>query len=255
MQIEDSLNGMRTHVGVIAESIDTDLLKWLQAESIVRLFDHPLHNKYINYYNHSNDDMNARPRDTTPVKTLSKLYVFSYLREDIACNIELADQGAETPQCAVRIESSDRVGCLSVICRTIWYYQKVSDLYTWDVSFLDFRDVPIRSEEPRLVYLDGRYFPNDFVEKIRRQLFDCGESLQKLWLRQINFASLEPLLDELLEDLVAHHEAGLAQRKLVLLLKGHFYIERTHLSWEFVKKWMNRCEKVDSIYCEIPGYR
>ena len=46
MQVEDYLNTMRT--GFCHPSIDADLFKSLQAESSVRLFDHPLHNKYIN---------------------------------------------------------------------------------------------------------------------------------------------------------------------------------------------------------------
>ena len=59
----------------------------------------------------------------------------------------------------------------------------------------------------------------------------------------------ESLLDELLEDLVAHHEVGLAQRKLWLVLRG--YTHPTSLSEEFMEKWRNRCEKVDSIDCKI----
>ena len=54
----------------------------------------------------------------------------------------------------------------------------------------------------------------------------------------------ESLLDELLEDLV-----GLAQRKLWLVLRG--YTHPTSLSEEFMEKWRNRCEKVDSIDCKI----
>ena len=88
----------------------------------------------------------------------------------------------------------------------------------------------------------------------------------------MNLAPFEPLLDELLEDLVAHHEAGLAQRKpslwqrltgrgnreaglaqrkLELWLGGDKYYFPTNLSREFVEKWRNRCEKVDSIDCTI----
>ena len=146
MQAEDCLNEMRTGRDPL---IDTDLLELHHAESKIQL-PHPLHNKYIHHYSHSDDDMNGRPRDTTPVRTLSRLYVFRYLREDIACNIELSDQGAETPECSMKINLSDPVKCLSVICRTIWHYQKVTDLDVNGVSFKDFRagDVPIMSKEP-----------------------------------------------------------------------------------------------------------
>ena len=49
MQVEDYLNEMRSGG---RPSIDADLFKSLHAESSARLVDHPLHNKYINYYDH-----------------------------------------------------------------------------------------------------------------------------------------------------------------------------------------------------------
>ena len=91
--------------------------------------------------------------------------------------------------------------------------------------------------------------PDDFMQILLRQLKGCGESLQHLELKWMDLAPFESLLDELLEGLVAHHEAGLAQRKLVLMLEG--LIQPTNLSEEFVKKWRNRCKKVDSIDCLI----
>ena len=70
----------------------------------------------------------------------------------------------------------------------------------------------------------------------------------------MDLSPFEPLIDELLEDLLAHHQrkrqAGLAQRKLVLYLVGNIN-NRTNLSEEFVEKWRNRCRKVDSISCGI----
>ena len=49
---------------------------------------------------------------------------------------------------------------------------------------------------------------------LRRNFTDAGAD------QYMNLRPFESLLDELLEDLVAHHEAGLAQRKLVLELIG-----------------------------------
>ena len=107
-----------------------------------------------------------------------------------------------------------------------------------------------RLTKPVSVDLFWCKFPAVFMEKILRQLFGCGDSLQKLQLYWMNLAPFESLLDELLEELVAHHEAGLAQRKLQLELRGKKK-HPTNLSEEFVKKWRNRCEKVDSIDCQI----
>ena len=167
MQVEDYLYTMRTDPACPV-SLDDDLFKWLHKESTVRLFDHPLHNKYINYYDHSNDDMNDRPRDTTPVNTLSKLYLFRYLREDIPCTIKSSNQGSETPECAVQIISRDRFGCLSVICRTIWDNQKVSDLYISGVEDFRIFEAPIMSKEPRLLYLVRCHLPDSFFKEIFR---------------------------------------------------------------------------------------
>ena len=84
MQVEDYLNEMRT--GHYAPSIDDDLFKWLQAECSVRLVDHPLHNKYINYYDHRKDS------DTTPVYYPSQVYHF-YLMSTRGCVGESPDPG------------------------------------------------------------------------------------------------------------------------------------------------------------------
>ena len=113
------------------------------------------------------------------------------------------------------------------ICSQIFTHQPVTDLHMEDVTC------------------------NGFIKILLGQLIDChcGETLQMLRLISMNLAPFESLLDELLEDLVAHHEAGLAQRKLELSLYGNGY--PTNLSEEFVEKWLNRCEKVDSIDCVI----
>ena len=97
--------------------------------------------------------------------------------------------------------------------------------------------------------------PDGHVEKILRQLFGCGESLQRLGLWSMDHKCIESLLDELLEDLVAHHqrkrEAGLAQRKFELWLTEEFVILLTDLSEEFKEKWRSRCQDIDSVYCKI----
>ena len=97
-------------------------------------------------------------------------------------------------------------------------------------------------------------FPEVFMQILLRQLIEChcGETLQELQLSWMNLKPFESLLDELLEDLAAHHEAGLAQRELLLRLTGGIF-QPTNLSEEFVEKWRNRCKKVDSIHCRIYG--
>ena len=98
--------------------------------------------------------------------------------------------------------------------------------------------------------------PESFLTNILHQLFHCIHSLENLKLYGINLRPFEPLLDELLDDLVAHHEAQKGVRQLWLQLKSGYNTSTgrfttTNLSAEFVKKWNQRCKGIESIYCDI----
>ena len=240
IQVEDYLNQMRTGYRPL---IDADLFKSLQAESSVRLFDHPLHNKYINYY---------EDRDTT-VYYPSRLYHFIEMEHEVLLEDHLI-HGEEIRPCAMNIyDPREAVSdSLLSICSQIFTHQPVTDLQMSHVT-CNSLEAP-RLIKPVTVDLYQCEFPEDFMQILLRQLIECrcGETLQRLELYGMNLVPFQSLLDELLEDLVAHHEAGLAQRKLRLwLFEDKFFNERTNLSEEFVEKWRNRCEKVDSIDCEI----
>ena len=232
-------------------SIDADLFKWLQHEATVRLVDDPLHNKYINYYDHSR--WRGDP-DTAPVYYPSRLYYFEQMRREVVLENHLTE-GEEIPPCAMYIRRPREAvsDSLLLICSQIWRHQAVTDLWMMDVT-CNSLEAPALTK-PRVVYLSGCELPEDFITKIHRQLIEChcGETLQELKLSYMDLRPFEPLLDELLEDLVAHHEAGLAQRELWLRLEGTKDY-RTNLSSRFVEKWWNRCRKVDSIHCFIGDY-
>ena len=247
MKVEDYLNQMRTHDYV---TMDTNLFKSLHTESTVRLVSDPLHNKYINYYNH--ESFGYDPNDTTPVYYPSRLYVFEDVRHKVV--LDHHTDGEEIPPCAMYIWSLDEAvtDSLLSICSEIWKYQAVSDLRMDPVICTDSTLDPPRMANPRCLALRDCQFPGPFIRKLLHQLFDCSESLEMLWLSRMNLEPFERNLDELLENLVAHHEAGLAQRKLEILLIGGKHIQLTNLSREFKKKWRKRCEKVDSIHCKIP---
>ena len=222
-------------------SIDDDLFRTLHSESRVRLVDHPLHNKYINY---------CRDRDTT-VYYPSQVYHFYRMSREVVLDNHFI-QGEEIPPCAMYIFHPDRAVKDSLLstCSQISTHQPVTDLY-----MLDVRCKPLEAPrliKPRTVRLHDCRLPEVFMQILLRQLIEChcGETLQRLELKYMNLGPFESLLDELLEDLVAHHEAGLAQRKLRLRLGANMF-QRINLSKEFMKKWQNRCEKVDSIHCRI----
>ena len=216
--------------------IDDDLLNSLHAESFVRLVDDPLHNKYINYYNHDEDE---RPSDTAPVYYPSRLYEFYHMRHEVVLENHLT-QGEIAP-CAMWIYEPRKavMDSLLSICSDIFTHQAVTDLYMKGVT-CNWLETP-RLIKPQMLYLNECLLPDIYVKQLFLQLFGCGETLQCLQLFNMNLGPYESLLDELLEDLVAHHEAGLAQRELRLLI-GY-----SNLFEEFVKKWRNRCGKVDSI--------
>ena len=250
MQVEYYLMVIRTS-GVIHLPIDPHLFKWLHAESTVPL-PHPLHNKYINYYDHLGDERKKRPLDTAQVYWPSRVYHFINMRHKV--ELDRHTEGEEFPPCAMLIYDPDEAvsDSLFLICSEIFKHQAVNHLYMVDVTSNSL-EAP-RLTNPRVVSLVECKLPYDFVEKILRQLKGSGESLQFLRL-DMNLAPFESLLDELFEDLVAHHQrkrkAGLAQRKLWLELREGFFQQPTNLSDEFWEKWRNRCEKVDSIHCMI----
>ena len=222
--------------------IDPDLFRSLQREATVRLVDDPLHNKYINY-----NDEDERKKVYFP----SQVYDFKEMNHEVVLENH---QGEEIPPCAMNIRRPDEAvsDSLLSICSQIWKHQPVSCLWMEDVTCNSLE--PPRLTNPWVVHLFDCRLPEDFVEKLLRQLIEChcGGTLQELYLGYMDLRPFEPLIDELLEDLVAHHEAGLAQGKLWLMLRLRGFEDNpTNLSWEFVEKWRNRCEKVDSIYCEI----
>ena len=240
MQVEDYLNQMRTGL----PGIDADLLKVLRAESSVRLVDHPLHNKYINYCE----------GDDTTVYYPSQVYHFYGMEHGVVLENHLTES-TEIPPCAMYIDQPDEAvrDSLLPICSQISTHQPVTDLRMEHVT-CNSLEAP-RLIKPVRVGLNYCEFPEVFMQNLLRQLIEChcGETLQKLYLDDMDLGPFESLLDELLEDLVAHHEAGLAQRKLVLALEGGLK-KPNNLSEEFMEKWRNRCEKVDSIHCLIVDY-
>ena len=248
MQVEDYLNKMRNSDDI--PTIDPDLFKLLHAESRVPLFDHPLHNKYINYYDHEWGEP-----DTTPIYCPSRIYRFWDMRHEVELENHL-EEGEEIPPCAMFIGVIHEAlsDSLLLTCSEISKHQVVTDLRLWQVTCNNHTLQMLRLTNIKSLFLLECDLPDSHIRNFLHQLFGCGESLQGLELRYMNLAPFESLLDELLEDLVAHHQrkrkAVLAQRKLLLSLMGS-RLSPTNLCEEFVEKWRNRCEKVDSIDCEI----
>ena len=253
MQVEDYLRQMRTNY---YPSIDADLFNSLYHEATVKLPDHPLHNQYINRYNHFEDDWRTRPRDVTRIYFPSRVYHFRYMSEAVVLENHLS-AAAQTPNCTMFIwidpdlipEARDML----LVCSEISNQQPVTALYMHDVTCNDSSLTAPRMNNPQVLKLSFCDLPTNFVENLIQQLKGSGDSLQKLQLSYMNLRPYESLLDELLENLVAHHETHKGQRKLELKLWGGEE-DPTNLSEGFRVKWRERCEGVESIHCEIDDY-
>ena len=239
MQIEEYLRQMRTSE---YPSIDADLFKSLHAESAVKWSDHPLHNQFVNHHDHREDDQNERPLDTTPVFHPSRVYHFWYMEEAV-----VVDAHHSEIDCVMYIyrPAESVTNNILTTCSTISLHQPVRNLRMFGVTCLDSSLTALRMINPQSLHLFDCDLPDQFVRSLIRDLFGAEDSLQGLVLWNLDLSPCESLLDELLENLVAHHEAHRGQRELRLGLMG------TRLSEDFQKRWWERCEGVESIHCWI----
>ena len=242
MQVEDYLNRMRTGHPLI----DADLFRWLHSEATVRLFDHPLHNKYINYYDHVEDEGEKRPSDTI-VYLPSTIYDFWQMMEDIVLG-EYKEQRAEIPESAMFMFGPNVTVTKSLLskCRAISEHQAVTDLrmkYVFYVDDATEAEAPILSRNIRSLHIGICRLPSSFMRNILQQLHDCV-TLVSLKLHRVDLRKVEEDLDKLLDNLV-FHKKGLSQEKLRIRIKGY------GLPKEFVAKWNERCEGITSIDCDI----
>ena len=220
---------------------DMSLFDSLYRESRVPLPDRPLHNKYINFYNHAHDD------DTTPVYTPSQYYEFIRMKKDVVLE-EVRE--TEIPECAMAVTDPDESVTKSLLktCRKISEHQKVTDLYMEEVrcESSTLEELPLISAHTRSVNLIRCALPMSYLRYLFRQLSQSVNTLQYLNLEGMDLKPIETELDKLLERLVSHHESGKAQSKLILMIIGSKE-EPTNLSEEFVNKWTERCEGIESI--------
>ena len=248
MLIEHNLSAMRGMSDNL--SIDVDLLKSLYTESTFPLHGHPLRNNHINYYNYRKDDKITQI-DTNPIYTPSKLYLFCSLRENVTLDTANGNQETEPKDCAMFIDGVDDSVNDSILlnAQRISKQQPISDLLIQNMR-CDFTtaEAPTLSNVRSLIVANC-VVPVSFLKNIMHQLLSCRDTLQHFVLSKMDLRELEPLMDELLEYLVSHHERGLAQTKLRLWLGDDYY--PTNLSEQFETKWQQCCEGVKSIDCQI----
>ena len=199
MQIEDYLSMMRTG-GIL---IDTDLFRSLYSECTVPFPDNPLHNTFINYYNHRNDDNMKRPRDTS-FHFPSRVYHFDNMKK-VPTLDDIKEQEAEIPECAMMIFNPVKSVMESLIsqCQMISEQQPVTDLFMHRVycDTMAPREALKLSKSIQSLTLCNCGLPTSFMRDILQQLHDCV-TLRWLELRFMDLREVEENLDKLLDNLV-----------------------------------------------------
>ena len=243
MYIKDYLNWMRA--GDLLH-IDKDLFKSMYSECTVPLPEHMLHNKFINYYNLTLDDLMNRPGDTTPIYFPSRVYHFGFMKE-VPTLSDIKEQEAEIPECAMTIFNPDVKVMESLLtqCQMISEHQPVTDLFMDNVycDGASAEALKLSKSMQSLSFWDCKLLTH-FMRDIFQQLHDCV-TLRLLRLWEMDLRKVEKDLDRLLDNLVSYHEKGSSQTKLKLV------ILRSKLSEDFLKKWNERCKGIGSIDCHI----
>ena len=164
---------------------DTGLFTSMYRESKIQLPGYPLHNQYLNYYDHGEDDYKKRPRDTTRMYTPCRFYLFNNVKQLITCD-EHREEPDEIPDCVVWAQKSAASVTTNVLLtiRNISQQQKIANLFLWDVKYqriltllccVDVMETDIFNMSKSAKTLDVRYFdlPPNVTEHLLQQLNHC----------------------------------------------------------------------------------
>ena len=178
---------------------DASLFESLYSESTGRLPYQPLHNPYINYYNHDTFRSHCGPIDKSPVYTPSKLYVFDHMRAAVTCSTEQRGGGGieeEALGCAIGIFHADPriTQRLLTVCHKICQHQPVTHLcIDWlrcdDVTE---PDVFTMSRNAVSLVLQACRLPAAVLNHLLHQMSDCA-TLRTIELRDTSLAGVTSL--------------------------------------------------------------
>ena len=175
--MEEKLDEMRR--GYHPYTAGVALIESLYRESRVSLPGQPYHNAHINYY--INPRYCPGPRDTSPIYTPSKQYVFSQMKEVVTFNTEHkggeGDQ-EETLGCAICIVSPDPSVTKSLLtaCRTISQHQPITDLCIEELLCDDITEIDVFTMGRNAVSLrlESCSLPLDMLNHLLHQMSDCN---------------------------------------------------------------------------------
>ena len=137
MQVEHYLRHMRISGRFHGRSsIEADLFRSFNTEATVPLPDHPLHNKFLNFYDHDEDDNGNRPRDTNKIYFPSRVYHFHEMEEAVVLENHLS-AAAQTPKCTMTLIYPRDERDVLLVCSEIFKQQPVTHLRMWGVRCRD----------------------------------------------------------------------------------------------------------------------
>ena len=178
MLINDRLKQMRSGEHYYSSLSDNELLKSLYTESQVQLPGHPLHNQHINYYDHSDDDIDIRP-----IYIQSKTYEFRNIKKDIVMATEHREQEWKIPECSLTIslqgndyQARKRLFCK---CQVIMRNQAINNLFMEYINPLDFQGFPLTfafniSKQIQLLTIKRCKFPSQILNHLMEQINQCS---------------------------------------------------------------------------------
>ena len=168
VEIEEYVNMMRK--GDIPV-IKSEMFYSFHNESTFELHGHPLHNKYINVYNHK-----LTPGDITPVYMPSKMYLFFDLRAKVV--MDQHGHEAEIPECTMVVHHLNPTIMKSILftCRTISQRQTIIYLDMSGVKYRKLADPDLfsMSKNASSVKISKSKLPCEVMTHLLQQLSVCN---------------------------------------------------------------------------------
>ena len=213
---------------------DTSLFESLFRESQnrqcpVRLAGLPYHNHHINIYDHSKDDEQDKPRDIL-LHTLSRLYIFKNIKDEIVGNIEQStnESSSDISECAVYLDnpSFDVQRNLLRIFQRISEQAAITDLCISDLKCDEQANDEVFniSSQAVSVTLRNCTSPSHMIDHTVYQLSDCN----MLNTLDLNFTNLTDVTSLTISNKACLTRLDLGGSKMSADLSKSFCMQLTH---------------------------
>ena len=132
----------------------------------------PLHNQWINYYDHSEGLI----KDTSPVYIPSRMYWFKYMKAKVSCQIQHGD--TNVPECTMSIYWPDEsvTKNISSICYRICQHQLVRSMYMNSIRWEDLPEPHVFtiSKNTESIKIISCKLPTETLSHLLQQINGCS---------------------------------------------------------------------------------